>query len=93
MPAVADPTAISRRGFLIKSGWLAAGMTVLASCSSVRSMLPALLSTDDPELEDGLSWVQAVPDGRIRFYCPRMEMGQGAPLGLSQVVAEELNIG
>lgn len=93
MSSVVKPTAINRRSFLIKSGWLAAGVTVLTSCSSIRSVLPALPSLDDPELADGLYWVQALPDGRIRFLCPRMEMGQGAPLGLSQVVAEELNIG
>ena len=93
MPTVADRTTISRRDVLIKSGWLAVGVTVLSSCSSVRSLLPPLPSLDDPELEDGLAWVQALPSGRIRFFCPRMEMGQGASLGLSQVVAEELNIG
>ncbi|NNG05468.1 MAG: xanthine dehydrogenase family protein molybdopterin-binding subunit [Inquilinus sp.] len=93
MRTVADRTAIGRRDFLIKTGWLAAGMTVLTSCSAARAVWPALPSTDDPEIVDGLAWVQALPGGRVRFYCPRMEMGQGASLGLSQVVAEELNIG
>lgn len=81
---------IDRRAFLIRTGWLAAGTTVLTSCSS---FLPALPSTTDPEAEDGLAWIQIQPDGRVRFYCPRMEMGQGAPLGLSQIVAEQLHIG
>ena len=89
----ADIIAIGRRDFLIKSGWLAAGLTVLASCGSVGSFLPALPSTDDPEMQDGLAWIQILPGGGVRFYCPRMEMGQGATLGLSQIVAEELNIG
>ncbi|MBT6441318.1 MAG: xanthine dehydrogenase family protein molybdopterin-binding subunit [Alphaproteobacteria bacterium] len=83
---------ISRRRFLIRSGWLAVGATVVASCSSFRSLLPALPTFDDPELEDSLTWVQVLPTGGIRFFCPRMEMGQGASLGLSQVVAEELNV-
>lgn len=91
---ITDDTAdIGRRDFLIRSGWVAAGATVLASCSSVGSLLPVLPSLDDPELEDALAWIQVLPGGRIRFFCPRMEMGQGASLGLSQVVAEELNIG
>ncbi len=93
MSSAVDPAAVGRRKFLIKSGWLAAGVTVLASCSSVRSIWPALPSINGPEIEDGFAWVQALPGGRIRFFCPRMEMGQGAALGLSQVVAEELNIG
>jgi len=62
---------------------------MLSSCSG---LLPALPTTADPELEDSLAWIQVMPDGRIRFYCPRMEMGQGAALGLTQVVAEELNV-
>ena len=83
---------MNRRAFLIKSGWLAAGVTVLTSCGAARAVLPALPSFSGPEPEDALAWVQALPGGQIRFFCPRMEMGQGAPLGLSQVVAEELNI-
>ena len=91
----ADRTFISRRGFLVKSGWAAAGVTVTAALGYpvLRAALPALPTTSDPELEDALTWVQALPEGGIRFYCPRMEMGQGASLGLSQVVAEELNVG
>lgn len=93
MKASDDHIPLSRRNFLIRTGWLAAGATVLTSCSALRSVLPALPTFSSPELEDGLAWVQALPDGHIRFYCPRSEMGQGASLGLSQVVAEELNVG
>lgn len=45
-----------------------------------------------PDLEDALLWVQALSDGRIRFFCPRSEMGQGIRTSLAQVVAEELNV-
>lgn len=65
---------------------------MLASCRSPHSLLPVLPSLDDPEIEDGLSWIQVLPDGRVRFFCPRMEMGQGASLGLCQIVAEEMNV-
>ncbi|MBT4940252.1 MAG: molybdopterin-dependent oxidoreductase, partial [Rhodospirillaceae bacterium] len=83
---------MNRRQFLIKSGWLAVGVTATASCSPIYSSLPALPSTDGPEWADAITWIQIMPNGKARFYCPRMEMGQGAPLGLSQVVAEELNL-
>ncbi len=83
-------STLNRRAFLVRTGWLAAGTTVLTGCSSI---IPALPSTKDPVAEDGLAWIQIMPDGRVRFYCPRMEMGQGAPLGLTQIVAEELNVG
>lgn len=89
-----DPKSINRRHFLKKSGWVAAGITVASfgAYRVVRANMPALPTFDDPGATDGLAWVQALADGRIRFFCPRMEMGQGAGLGLSQVVAEELNI-
>ena len=89
-----DRKPINRRSFLIKSGWVAAGITVTAALGYpvVRAALPALPTTSEPELEDAMTWVQVLPEGRIRFYCPRMEMGQGASLGLSQVIAEELNV-
>ena len=90
---IVKATSLNRRQFLIRTGWIATGVTMLASCSPVYSLLPALPSTNDPEWADAITWVQAMPDGRIRFYCPRMEMGQGASVGLSQVVAEELNVG
>lgn len=84
-----DSARLTRREFLLKTGWSAAGLTVLASCSGV---LPALPERANPELEDAAAWVQMLPGGQVRFYCPRMEMGQGPSLGLVQVVAEELNI-
>jgi isoquinoline 1-oxidoreductase subunit beta len=82
-----------RRQFLIKTGWISAGLTVLSSCSPIYSAIPALPSTKSPEWSDAVTWVQVLPDGKVRFYCPRMEMGQGAAVGLSQVVGEELNVG
>ncbi len=89
-----NPKPISRRRFLKKSGWVGAGVTVavFGSYGVVRANMPALPTFDGPGPQDGLAWVQALPDGRIRFFCPRMEMGQGAGLGLAQVVAEELNL-
>lgn len=89
----AKPISPSRRRFLLNSGWMAAGVTVLSSCSPIYSAIPALPSTNDPEQSDAVTWIQILPNGKVRFYCPRMEMGQGASVGLSQVVAEELNIG
>ena len=90
MTSPSNAYVINRRDFLMKCGWLSAGVTVLSSCNSIMIALP---STTDPELEDSLSWIQVLPGGKVRFYCPRMEMGQATSLGLTQVVAEELNIG
>lgn len=91
------PTAgaeLNRRCFLKKCGWISAGLTLIfvPSCAVVRSALPALPYTSDPDSAGETGWIQVLPNARIRFFCPRMEMGQGAALGLTQVVAEELNI-
>lgn len=86
---VADP---GRRQFLCRTGWAAAGVVVVAAAWSGRGVIPAMPTLAEPEPGDGLTWVQMLPDGRARFFCPRTEMGQGAGLGLSQVVAEELNL-
>lgn len=79
---------LTRREFLVRTGWVAAGSTVLASCS----WLPVLPTFSSADLEAGCLWVQVLPDGRVRFLCPKSEMGQGIATGLAQVVAEELNV-
>ncbi|WP_120495450.1 xanthine dehydrogenase family protein molybdopterin-binding subunit [Kiloniella sp. EL199] len=81
--------SLSRRQLLKATGWSAVGMTLLSSCSSI---LPALPSTSDPVSEDAFYWFQLLPSGKVKFFCPRIEMGQGTTTGLSQVVAEELNV-
>lgn len=81
-------SGLSRRDFLVRTGWLAAGSTVLTSCA----WLPVLPTFSDPDLESSCVWVQLLSDGRVRFYCPKSEMGQGIFTGLSQIVAEELNL-
>jgi len=95
MASLEKPRKISRRQFLKRTGWIAAGVTVTVAASYpfIARVIPALPTFADPKLEDGLAWVQVLPGGQIRFFCPRSEMGQGASLGLSQIVAEELNTG
>jgi CO/xanthine dehydrogenase Mo-binding subunit len=78
---------LSRRDLLIRTGWVAGGITILGSCS-----LPPLPSLRAPDADDAPSWLQVLPDGRIRFYSPKSEMGQGIRTGLAQIVAEELNV-
>ena len=80
---------LTRRRFLINTGWTAVGITALSACSSIMPVLP---TQNEPELGDGYAWVQLLPGGQARFFAPRMEMGQGASIGLTQVVAEEMNL-
>src|ERR671932_139525 len=41
---------------------------------------------------DPRSWIQVLPDDRIRLLVPKAEMGQGAHTGLAQIVAGELEV-
>ena len=79
--ADADP-GVTRREFLIRTGWVAGGTTILTACP-----LPTLPTLREADVDDAPSWLQLLPDGRIRFYSPKSEMGQGIRTGLAQVVA------
>src|ERR671939_753223 len=39
-----------------------------------------------------LSWIEVLPDDRIRLLVPKAEMGQGIHTGLAQIAAEELEV-
>jgi len=82
--------SVSRRRFLIATGWTAAGLTALYLGG--RRVLAVSPSVGTPEDDDGAAWLQILPDGRCRMLCPRAEMGQHASIGLAQIAAEELNL-
>ena len=81
---------ISRRKFLQASGILGSGLVIgfsLSGCSS--SELPIALT------EGGFipnAFLQITPDNKIKFYCPRDEMGQGVTTGLGTLIGEELDV-
>lgn len=81
---------LTRRRFLEATGWTAAGVTALyVGGRHVRSMI---MSIDVPNEGSGEAWIQILPDGGCRMFCPRAEMGQNSSIGLAQIAAEELNI-
>ncbi|HCC43483.1 MAG TPA: isoquinoline 1-oxidoreductase, partial [Gammaproteobacteria bacterium] len=81
---------ISRRKFLITTGWIAGGTTVLYTIRNrALSVAPTIIF---PDKESAAAWLQIRPDGTCHMYLPRMEMGQNANTGLTQIVAEELNV-
>ena len=57
----------------------------------ITSFMAGNLSVPDWPLNP-LSWIEVLPDNRIRLYVPKAEMGQGAHTGLAQLVAEELEV-
>ncbi|MFT5100432.1 MAG: isoquinoline 1-oxidoreductase beta subunit, partial [Planctomycetaceae bacterium] len=81
---------ISRRKFLIATGWVAGGVTALyALRNHAVSVAPTIIF---PNEESAVAWLQIRPDGSCHMFFARMDMGQNANTGLAQIVAEELNI-
>jgi CO/xanthine dehydrogenase Mo-binding subunit len=81
---------ISRRNFLLATGWVAGGLTVLYTMRNrALTVAPTIVFPDN---QSGLTWLQIRQDGKCMMYFSRMEMGQNANTGLAQIVAEELNI-
>lgn len=88
---------VSRRGFLI-----GLGATVAAVAVGVPIGLPrARLAIANLVAEGGsfgsieappTSWFEVTADNRIRFFVPKVEMGQGVHTSLAQIAAEELEI-
>jgi len=79
----------TRRSFLKTAGIVGGGLVI---------GYYALRDTSSPELRaiDGAmqanAFLQITPDNRVVFYMPRDEMGQGAYMGLTTLVAEELDV-
>jgi CO/xanthine dehydrogenase Mo-binding subunit len=82
--------SLSRRRFLLATGWTAAGVTVLYLGG--RHLFSVVPSFDMPGADAGAAWLKIGPDGRCQMLCPRAEMGQNASIGLAQIAAEELNL-
>jgi CO/xanthine dehydrogenase Mo-binding subunit len=81
---------LTRRNFLIATGWVAGGVTVLYTLRNrAVAVAPTIII---PNKESGAAWVQIRSDGSCLMYFTRVEMGQNANTGLAQIVAEELNI-
>jgi len=88
---------VSRRGFLIGLGVAGAGLAlgVTLGWPEVQHQIAKQFEgasapgglTDDP-----LLWFDVLPDGRIRLYLTKVEMGQGVHTSLAQIAIEELEI-
>ncbi len=82
-------SATSRREFLRRSGIVGGGLIVgvsLSSCTDVGPAIEALQGSFTPN-----AFLQISSDSDIIFHNPRDEMGQGVYMGLTTLIAEELN--
>jgi len=81
---------LSRRRWLQATGWVAAGITVAGVIGwNYRPVMP---TSTDPAADAGAFWLQLTPQGRLKLWCPVHELGQGTPVGLAQIAAEELGL-
>lgn len=76
---------ISRRQFLIGSGAVGAGLVIYFTIN------PPNLGMFAPPSDDPNAWLRIGPDGRVKLFVAKIDMGQAAPATLAQIVADELD--
>ena len=81
---------VSRRGFLKTSGVAGGGLVVGFSLVGCSSSAPPVVRLEGDFVPN--AFLQITPESRVRFYCPRDEMGQGISTGLATLVGEELDL-
>lgn len=92
---------IDRRDFILKSGYLSIGFSLLGcQPSNANPEAPAptakfVLQTTDGPVPDGSridAWLRILEDGQVQILTGKMELGQGLKVVMQQVAGEELNI-
>ena len=89
---------MSRRGFLIGLGATTATVAigVAAGLPAIRLNFAETVSSGENPLgtidAPPSSWFEVSSDNTIRFYVPKVEMGQGVHTSLAQIAAEELAV-
>ena len=80
---------LSRRGFFKAAGVVGAGLLVAYYLNEDDQPVPL---NDIKGALNANAFLQVTPTNDVVFYLPRDEMGQGAYMGLSTLVAEELDV-
>ncbi|MBL8055816.1 MAG: xanthine dehydrogenase family protein molybdopterin-binding subunit, partial [Anaerolineales bacterium] len=85
---------LSRRGFLILSGVgvAAAAGLVVAFNAGRRYLIENFENFASAVDAEPNSWLAVTPEGRVRVFMPKAEMGQGIHTAFQQIVAEELDV-
>ena len=87
---------ISRRGFLIGLGATAAvAVGIPLGLPAARRAIADYLSANDPFggiAAPPTTWFEVTADNRVRFFSPKVEMGQGVHTAFAQIAAEELEV-
>ena len=88
---------VSRRGFLIGLGATVAAVAVGVPIGLPRARLAIANFIAESGSFGGVnapptSWFEITADNRVRFFVPKVEMGQGVHTSLAQIAAEELEV-
>jgi nicotinate dehydrogenase subunit B len=81
----------SRRNFLKTTGCLTIGFSLGAPSFSMylpQEELPQSLKRN-PNIN---AWLQVLPDGKIKVFTGKLELGQGIRIAMAQMAAEELDM-
>jgi nicotinate dehydrogenase subunit B len=85
-------TKLSRRDFLKAGGALVIGVMVPGAVHAVFGQAAAV-GGKPPLTPDELdSWIAVLPDGSVRAFFGKMDMGQGVDVAIGQIVADELDV-
>jgi nicotinate dehydrogenase subunit B len=81
----------SRRDFLRAGGALVVGVMLPGAARTALGQTP--VGGKPPLTPDELdSWIAVLPDGRVRAFFGKMDMGQGVDVAIGQIVADELDV-
>jgi len=80
---------LTRRGFLKTTGIVGGGL-LIGYVAMPGSNPPAVTPAEGAMAPNG--FIQLTSDNKLIFYSPRDEMGQGIYMGLTTLVAEELDV-
>ena len=84
---------ISRRDFLKAGGALVVSCGTAGTVTTALSQVPQSVGGKPALLPDELdSWIAVLPDGSVKAFFGKMDMGQGVDVAIGQIVAEELDV-
>src|SRR5690349_1703350 len=84
----------SRRTFLKGTGALIVSVSVVTSLPAAAGAAPLRQEQHpgSPPPDQLDSWIKVQGDGTIKAFTGKVEVGQGVQVGLSQIIAEELDV-
>src|SRR5687767_2149552 len=83
---------ITRRDFLKASGSLVVSVSIPGAVAAAMSQ-GTTIGARPPLLPSELdSWIAVLPDGSVKAFFGKTEMGQGVDVAIAQIVADELDV-